>query len=219
MNSDSNFYDAKPISVPTLSRLPGYYYYLKAIAAQGREYVSCSHIAKHLDKKPIQVRKDLESIGAKGKPKVGYDVRVLIKIISRTLGYDNVREAFLVGAGNLGKALLGYSAFEDYGLNIVAAFDTNPDLVGIKISEKPVFPLERFAELAKRMNIKMGIITVPLDTTQDIANIMVQAGIKAIWNFAPVHIKVPEDIIVQNVNMASSLAVLSNRLQKKEQDK
>ena len=166
--------------------------------------------------KPIQVRKDLESIGANGRPKIGYEVQTLMRAISLTLGYGNVREAFLVGAGNLGKALLGYKVFEDYGLNIIAAFDNNPGIVGTTIAGKLVFSIDKFAELVKRMNIRIGIITVPSDKTQQTATMMAEAGIEAIWNFAPIHINVPDEIIVQNVNMASSLAVLSNRLQNKE---
>ena len=218
MQSEINKTVKKPISVPTLSRLPVYYYFLKSIAEQGREYISCSKISAGLGLTSIQVRKDFESIGANGKPKIGYEVKVLIKIIAVTLGYDNISEAFLVGAGNLGKALLGYSIFDDYGLKIIAAFDTNPEIIGQNISGKPVFHIDRLKDLVPRMGIKIGIITVPSDKTQEIADLMVASGIKAIWNFAPIFIKTPEDIIIQNVNMASSLAVLSNKLLKKEKE-
>ena len=210
--------EKRAISVPTLSRLPIYFYFLKSVAEQGREYISCSRIAENLELTSIQVRKDFESIGASGKPKIGYEVKILIKLIAVTLGYDNVNEAFLVGAGNLGKALLGYSIFDEYGLKIIAAFDTNPEIIGQEISGKPVFAIEKLKDLVPRMGIKIGIITVPSDKTQEIADMMVAAGIKAIWNFAPIYIKTPEDIIIQNVNMASSLAVLSNKLLKKEQE-
>ena len=218
MQSNINEIVKKPISVPTLSRLPVYYYFLKSITEQGREYISCSKISEGLGLTSIQVRKDFESIGANGRPKIGYEVKVLTKLIAVTLGYDNVSEAFLVGAGNLGKALLGYRVFDDYGLKIIAAFDTNPEIIGQNISGKPVFHIDKLKELVPRMGIKIGIITVPSDKTQEIADLMVAAGIKAIWNFAPIFIKTPEDIILQNVNMASSLAVLSNKLLKKEQE-
>ena len=216
MANNATSTDIRPISVPTLSWLPIYYYLLKSFATQGREYISCSTIAEHLDMTSIQVRKDLESIGASGRPKIGYETEVLIKLIATVLGYNNVNEAFLVGAGNLGKALLGYSVFEDYGLKIIAAFDNDSELIGQKIADKPVMDIQRFKDLVPRMKIKIGIITVPVDKCQEIANLMVEAGIKAIWNFAPVYIKAPENIIVQNVNMASSLAVLSNKLLEKE---
>jgi redox-sensing transcriptional repressor len=166
---------------------------------------------------PIQVRKDLESIGAKGRPKIGYSKDMLEKLIAVTLGYENVSEAFLVGVGNLGKALLSYKMFEEYGLDIIAGFDNNTDLIGLKINDKPIFGINKFKELTDRMKIQIGIITVPAQETQWVADMMIEAGIEAIWNFAPVHIKVPKHVIIQNVNMASSLAVLSNKLKEKEQ--
>jgi redox-sensing transcriptional repressor len=165
---------------------------------------------------PIQVRKDLESIGAKGRPKIGYSKNMLIKLIAVTLGYENVSEAFLVGIGNLGKALLSYKMFKEYGLDIIAGFDTDSDLIGLEINNKPIFSINKFKELTNRMKIKIGIIAVPVEDTQKVADIMIEAAIEAIWNFAPMHIKAPKDIIIQNVNMASSLAVLSNKLKEKE---
>ena len=206
----------KPISEATLMRLPAYYHYLVTAMDSGEETISCSSIAQRFGFTSIQIRKDFESIGAAGRPKVGYMIKDLIDVISKTLGYDNTREAFLVGAGNLGRALLGYNGFEVYGLKIIAAFDNDVKVQGSSVSGKSIFPLERFKELTSRMHIQIGIITVPYDKTQEIANMMVSAGIKAIWNFAPVHIEVPDGIIVENVNMAASLAVLSNKLQNKE---
>lgn len=209
--------DVKSISIPTLSRLPLYYNFLKSYTNSGRDNMSCSDIAKNLDLTSIQVRKDLESIGAKGRPKIGYSKDMLIKLIAVTLGYENVSEAFIVGVGNLGKALLSYKMFEEYGLNIIAGFDTNSDLVNTKINDKLIFNISKFQELTKRMRIKIGIITVPAQETQKVADMMIEAGIEAIWNFVPIHIKAPKNIIIQNVNMASSLAVLSNKLKQKEQ--
>lgn len=213
---DSN--DKKAIAVPTLRRLPVYYYYLKGIEKSGRPFISCSHIAQDMNTTPIQVRKDLEAAGAEGKPKVGYSVSALICILENALGYQNTHEAFLVGAGNLGRALLGYTVFEEYGLKIIAAFDNNPSLIGTEVGGKPVLDVARLDDLVRRMNVKIGIITVPYEHTQQTADSMIAAGIKAIWNFAPVHIKAPENIIVQNVNMASSLAVLSNKLNEMERE-
>ena len=206
----------KPISEATLMRLPAYYHYLITLKEAGDNNISCSTIGRRFGFTSIQIRKDFEAIGAVGKPKIGYAIQDLIDEISNTLGYHNAREAFLVGAGNLGKALLGYSGFEVYGLKIVAAFDKDLESAGNSAAGKQIFPLERFEELTQRMHIQIGIITVPFDKTQEIADMMVSAGIKAIWNFAPVHIEVPDGIIVENVNMAASLAVLSNKLQNKE---
>jgi len=203
----------KAIPEPILRRLPIYYQYLKKISAETRqEFVSCTQIANDLTSIPIQVRKDLEITNAVGKPKVGYSVSDLIKAIEDFLGWNNTTDAYLVGAGNLGAALLGYPGFKDYGLNIVAAFDSDPSKVGAEIRGKKVVHIKKLPEMIRRMNVHIGILTAPADSAQGISDIMVNAGIKAIWNFAPLRISAPEGIIVQHENLASSLAVLSKRL-------
>jgi len=207
------------ISEATLKRLPVYFHYLNDCLDLGEKTMSCSKLSERFGFTPIQIRKDFESIGAVGRPRVGYDTKALIEVISSTLGYDNTKEAFLVGAGNLGKALLGYNGFEKYGLKIIAAFDKDEEVVGGTVAGKPIMHLDRFAEMTKRMHIQIGIIAVPFEKTQEVANMMSKAGIKAIWNFAPVHIEVPDDMIIENVNMAASLAVLSNKLHNKERDR
>ncbi|MDD5129628.1 MAG: redox-sensing transcriptional repressor Rex [Candidatus Omnitrophica bacterium] len=203
----------KVIPEPVLRRLPVYYQYLKKIV-QDRpvEYISCTRISEDLNTLAIQVRKDLEITGAEGRPKVGYKVAEVIKAIENFLGWNNTTEAYLVGTGNLGSALLGYQGFKDYGLNIVAAFDSSPEKIGKEIRGKKVLSVKKLPEMIKRMGIKIGILAAPAAPAQELANMMVEAGIKAIWNFAPVKISVPEGIIVQHENLASSLAVLSKRL-------
>ncbi len=195
-------------SLPSIRRLPTYLRVLRQFEEAGRDIVSSNHIAAVLRLDPVQVRKDLAITGIIGKPKVGYFVPTLIKAIEEFLGWDNSCEAFLVGAGNLGSALLGYAGFKDHGLNIVAAFDADPAKVGTEIADKFVLPLEKLANLAKRMHITTGIITVPESTAQRIADMMVAAGITAIWNFSPVRIDVPESVVVQNEDLAGGLAVL-----------
>ena len=200
------------ISEPTLRRLPMYYQCLLKQRAKKDEFISCTHIAKELGLIPVQVRKDLQSAGAIGKPKVGYNVEELIMIIQNTLGYNNLSEAFLVGMGNLGQALAAHNEFEKCGMEIIATFDTSPLKIGRDYFGKRVFPLNKFKNLTERMNIKIGIITTPANYAQEIAEIMVDAGIKAIWNFAPVYLNVPDDVYVQNENLASSLSVLLNKM-------
>ncbi len=203
----------KMIPEPSLRRLPIYYQYLKEQASLKKsEYISCTQIANDLHLIPIQVRKDIEAVGISGKPKIGYNISSMIEDIESFLGWNNVSDAFLVGAGHLGQALLGYQGFKDYGLNIVAAFDMDEKKIGNKIVNIKVVSIKKMSEMIKRMNIKIGIITVPALFAQEIADIMVNSGIKAIWNFAPAKIKVPSDIAVQHENLASSLAVLSNKL-------
>ncbi len=200
------------IPEPTLRRLPMYYQCLMKHKVSGREFISCTHIAEDLSLIPVQVRKDLQAAGAVGKPKVGYDVDTLISIIQNTLGYNHSSEAFLVGMGNLGQALAAHREFEKCGMEIIAAFDNSPLKIGRDYFGKRVFPLNKFKNLAQRMNIKLGIITTPAKNAQEIADLMVDAGIKGIWNFAPAHLNVPDDVYVQNENLAASLSVLINKM-------
>lgn len=201
-----------PIPQASLRRLPQYHHYLVELEARGISRVSCSLIGKDLGCVPVQVRKDLQFTGIVGKPKTGYSVPELIYVIETFLGWNNVNEAFLVGAGNLGTALLGHERFSKFGLRIVAAFDTDPEKVGKSIHDKAVLPFEKMGELAERMSIHLGIITAPAEVAQAVADEMVKAGMQAIWNFAPVRLKVPAHIFVHNEDLYSSLASLSWKL-------
>jgi redox-sensing transcriptional repressor len=210
--------DIIKIPRPTLRRLPLYYQYLKKELALGREFISCTSIAEGMGLTPIQVRKDLQVTGAAGRPKIGYHIEAAIASIEGSLGYKNTKDALLVGAGHLGLALLGYEGFADYGLNIVAAFDKDPAKIGTEYRGKSIQDVAKFSSLAKRMNIHIGIITVPSAEANDICKMMIKSGIKAIWNFAPVHLTVQEDIIIQNENMAASFSILSKELMRMDQN-
>ena len=203
---------AQTIPQASLRRLPQYHHYLVELASRGVEQTSCSVIGRDLNCIPVQVRKDLQYTGIVGKPKTGYSVRELIQSIETFLGWNNVNEAFLVGAGNLGTALLGHERFSNFGLRIVAAFDTDEAKIGQWIHGRMVLPIEKLADLAKRMSIHLGIITAPAEVAQAIAGVMVDGGIQAIWNFAPVRLKVPTNIIVHYEDLYSSLASLSWQL-------
>jgi redox-sensing transcriptional repressor len=143
---------------------------------------------------------------------VGYPVTELLAAIDHFLGWDNTTDAFLVGVGNLGRALLGYRGFAENGLRIQAAFDTDPVKLGTEIHGCRVLPLEKLSNLALRMHIQIGIITVPAEAAQGVADCMVEGGIRAVWNFAPAILKTPEAVFVENEHLSSSLAVLSRRL-------
>ncbi len=203
------------ISKQTLQRLPFYLGYLKTLDKETVETISATTIAEALSLNHVQVRKDLASVCSLGRPKIGYVTQELIGEIEHFLGYDNAEMAVIVGAGKLGKALLGYRGFEDYGLNIVAAFDMDERVVGSEENGKQILPMNKLKNLCERMKIHIGIITVPAEHAQSVCDALVDSGILAIWNFAPVHLTVPEHILVQNENMASSLAVLSKHLSQK----
>ena len=200
----------KELSKAVLKRLPSYLSYLKSLPEDSAPYISATTIANELNMGEVQVRKDLAVVSKAGKPKIGYPRADLIENISRYLCYDNTTDAILVGAGKLGQALLGYSGFEAYGLNILAAFDVAPQPSD---SHKPILPMEEMEKFCQQNNVHMGIITVPAEHAQKVTDLLIQCGIKAIWNFAPTHLDVPANTLVQNENMATSLAVLSMHLQ------
>ena len=202
----------KEVSEATLRRFPFYHHYLKQLESEGVSEVSSAQIAKFLGFKTIQVRKDIESTNIEGKPKRGYNLKKLISHIEKFLGFHTKNEAVLVGAGHLGYSLLGYHGFKEYGLDIIAAFDSNPEKINKFINYKKVFSIDRLEEIISRMQIKIGILTVPSDCAQELADRMVKVGIKAIWNFAPIKINVPRDVVVQHENLASSLSVLSQKI-------
>ena len=201
-----------------LKRLPGYLNYLKGISDSASPYISATALANALGMGEVQVRKDLAAVSNGGRPKVGYHRESLIEDIEQFLGYDNTNNAVLVGAGKLGLALLGYVGFDAYGLQILAAFDEKPSLDKTD-SGKPVLAMDKLEGFCRANKVCMGIITVPAQFAQQVCDQMIAAGIKAIWNFAPTHLEVPDNILVQNENMATSLAVLSMHLQAQMKEK
>lgn len=202
----------KVSKIPSIRRLPNYLHILKRFHEDGRDYVSTTHLAQETGQEPIVVRKDLEITKVTGQPGVGYNVPELISKIEEFLGWNNTSEAFVVGAGALGNALIGHKGFMSHGLKILAAFDNNPEKIGTKIRGVPVFPLEKLENLGPRMKIYLGILCVPDSAAQICAETMVKSGIKGIWNFTKVNIQVPKDVVVQHEDLASSLAVLSVKL-------
>lgn len=204
----------KTVPEPTLRRLPLYHRFLKELQEGGREFVSCTDIGIDLALDPTQIRKDLEAIGIAGRPRIGYAIAAVLDGLEEFLGWKNVNDAFLVGAGSMGSALLGYRKFEQYGLKIVAAFDTDPGKVGKKIHGKHILPLNKLTNLARRMHVLIGILTVPAPVAQAVADHMIEGGIRAIWNFAPIRLRVPEPVIVHNEDLYCSLASLSQKLAK-----
>ena len=209
----------KEISRETLKRLPLYWNYLKSLKGEEPGHISATHIASALDLYDVQVRKDLACVSSKGKPKIGYETKELIHDIEQFLGYDNQDYAALVGVGNLGRALMSYSGFRDYGLDICAAFDADEHIVGTRINGKEIQPVDRLRSVCREKKVRIGIITVPTEKAQTVCDELIAGGALAIWNFAPVNLKVPEGILVHNENMAVSLALLSKHLSEKLEEK
>ena len=206
--------DKSAVSNATLGRLPDYLETLKDISPETVPYISATTIAKKLNLGEVQVRKDLAAVSGAGKPKLGYATSALTEEIEQYLGYHQLTPAVLVGAGKLGRALLQYHEFERFGVKITAAFDSNEE--PISLGEKTeVLPMDEFEHYCKNEHIKLGIITVGKGSAQAVCDQMVKSGIAAIWNFAPCKLNVPAGTLIQNENLALSLAHLINQLSNK----
>ncbi len=199
------------ITKATLGRLPHYLQLLRELPLDDVPYISATVIAKKLSLGEVLVRKDLSAVSGAGKPKVGYKTVDLIKSIEAHLGQSDMTNAVLVGAGKLGKALLEFDDFEDYGVKIIAAFDCNETAIRYNRSIE-ILPMNEFDEYCKKNNVRIGIITVGAGSAQDVCNSMIKSGITAIWNFAPCNLEVPDGILLKQERLALSLAYLNNKL-------
>ncbi len=204
----------KAFPIPSVQRLPVYLRFLKEQHSRGESLVSCTRIAEEFGQLSVQVRKDLSITGISGRPKVGYRVDELIDAIEEFLGWNGQTNAYLVGVGSLGSAILGYDGFSEHGLHIVAAFDINPSLIGRVVHHCPVYDLKDM-RLGRKYRIDVGILTVPSTAAQETASMLLQLGVQAIWNYTPVRLELPSDIICEDVKLSASFAMLSSRLKKK----
>ena len=225
---------------PTLRRLPWYLSNVKLMKEQGETYVSSTQISKQINVDASQIAKDLSYVNISGRTRVGYEIDALIEVLERFLGFTKMHKAFLFGGGSLGGALLRDSGLHHFGLEIVGAFDINPELVGKEINGIPIYHSDEFevkmkscdvntpiltsqdfiftsnsSEFEVKMkscDVNIGVLTVPINIAQEITDKMIAGGIKAVWNFTPFRIRVPENIVVQNTSLYAHLAVMFNRL-------
>mgnify|MGYP000242468837 FL=1 len=185
---------------------------IKLMKEKGEQYVSSTQISKEINIDASQIAKDLSYVNISGRTRVGYNIDALIEVLESFLGFTNMHKAFLFGVGSLGAALLRDSGLHHFGLEIVAAFDVNPELVGKDLNGIPIFHSDDFETKMKEYDVNIGVLTVPINIAQEITNKMVDGGIKAVWNFTPFRIRVPENIVVQNTSLYAHLAVMFNRL-------
>ncbi len=196
---------------PTLRRLP---WYLAYVSMLRWENVSSTQISKELNVDASQIAKDLSFLNIKGKTRIGYEVSKLEHELQEFLGFKKKHNAFIVGIGSLGAALLADSGLHNYGLNIVAGFDINPSLTGTTISGVPIYHSNRLDELRPHLKAEIGIVTVPVEYAQTVVDQLVNSGIKAIWNFTPARLRVPSGIVIENTSIYAHLAVIYNRMVK-----
>ena len=204
--------DRLPIPLPTIRRYPMYLRAVRAKMARGEASVSSAVLAAELGLDPVLVRKDLAMSGVSGRPRIGWSAAALEAALAAAIGWDDTSQAALVGAGSLGRALMGYEGFREQGLQIAVAFDADPALAGLQVNGVRIRPAEELPKLVRRLAIKLGILTVPAPAAQMCADALVAAGVRGIWNFAPVQLAVPTGVVVQNMDLAQSLAVLSHAI-------
>ena len=196
------------ISQASLKRLPKY---LRILKEKESTYISSTEIADSLNLNPIQVRKDLALVSkSDGKPGIGFNVNELILDMEEFLNLNNITDAIIVGAGKIGQALMNYKGFENY-INILMAFDNDTN----KCDNKKIFNIDKMENLVNRLNIHIGIIAVPKENAQDVCNNMIDCGIKAIWNFAPIDLKVPLNVSIKNEDLSASLLILLKEVKEK----
>ena len=204
--------EADKVPEPTLRRLPWYLSNIKLMKEKGEQYVSSTQISKEINIDASQIAKDLSYVNISGRTRVGYNIDALIEVLESFLGFTNMHKAFLFGVGSLGAALLRDSGLHHFGLEIVAAFDVNPELVGKDLNGIPIYHSDDFEAKMKEYDVNIGVLTVPINIAQEITDKMVDGGIKAVWNVTPFRIRVPENIVVQNTSLYAHLAVMFNRL-------
>lgn len=196
-------------SIPTIRRLPSYLNVIRRALEKNMKVISGTVIASELELEPIQVRKDLAVTGIVGKPRVGYDVKELKIAIESFLNWDKKHRAIVVGTGNLGTALIGYPGFRQNGMDIIGAFDSSPEKIGKNNLNVETYDMTKLSQMVKKESVDIAILTVPSEHAQEVADILVEAGISAIWNFTNLKLKVPNEVLVLREDLSSSYAVLS----------
>lgn len=197
----------------TLERLKLYH---RLLSEENKEYISSEEVGEKLGIPPEQVRKDLSYLEYKGKPKVGYHVKSLLDELNKLFGLDKNVKVVIIGAGNLGSALTNYPGFANYNIEIVGIFDNDNQKIGKRIGDLVVLPLDYLERVIKRFSVEIGVICVPKESAQKVAELLVNSGVKAIWNFAPTFIKVPNEIIVKNEDISLGLLSLKHMLEVKK---
>ncbi|CAK7024734.1 redox-sensing transcriptional repressor Rex [Tissierella carlieri] len=203
------------VSITVIRRLPKYYRYLGDLLNKGINRISSQELSKMTGFTASQIRQDLNNFGGFGQQGYGYNVEELHSQLGKILGLETIYRAVVAGAGNLGQAIANYKGFEDAGFKVLSLFDKNPKVIGLKIRDIEIRDVDTMVDFIKENNVDIGIITSPRDSAQELADTFIKAGVKGIWNFAPIDLNVPEDMIVENVRLNESLFTLSYFLREK----
>lgn len=200
------------ISAAVVKRLPRYYRYLGELMESGIERISSSELSKTMNVTASQIRQDLNNFGGFGQQGYGYNVEYLYLEIGKILGVDKKHHMIIIGSGNLGQAIANYGNFEKRGFVVTGMFDKNPELHGKRVRNIPIMPMEELKDFIMQENIDIAALTIPKQEAEKIAELLVEYGIKAIWNFAHVDLTLPGNVIVENVHLSESLMRLSYKL-------
>lgn len=206
----------KNISMAVIKRLPKYHRYLQELMRNDIDRISSKELGEKIGFTASQIRQDLNCFGDFGQQGYGYNVRDLYNQISTILGIDKTHSYVIVGAGNIGQAVANYSRFSELGLNLKGIFDANPKLLGIKIRDIEIKDIDELSTFLSAEHVDMGVVCVPRVNAQKVCDILVNNGVKGIWNFAPVDLEVPNDVIVENVHLSESMLTLIYQLNKVE---
>lgn len=201
---------------PTLRRLPWYLAYVETLLSRGVEHVSSTAISKALNVDASQIAKDLSFLNLRGKTRIGYEVKALAETLSRFLGFKTLHKACVFGAGNLGKALIRDKGLGNYGLHIIGAVDNNPELEGSVVDDVEIHNTDSLSQIMERFAPEVAILTVPAEVAQEVADMAIAAGFRAIWNFSPYRVKVPRNIALANTSIYAHLALIYNRMAAEE---
>lgn len=206
--------DSQVITLPLriVRHFPLYLNWIRERMAEGMEFVSAAELAAACGFDPVVTRKELAITGVIGTPRKGFPAAALAQAITVCLGWDNSTDAVLVGAGSLGTALLGYDGFREHNLDFVVAFDNCPAKIGRTLHGVPVRDISEMTNLVRRMNLRLAVLTVPKNSAQSCADMLVAGGIRGIWNFSPVQLNVPKDVHVENADLTAGLAALSHAI-------
>ncbi|MBQ9577293.1 MAG: redox-sensing transcriptional repressor Rex [Muribaculaceae bacterium] len=218
MNMAKNTENQTLLPEPTIRRLPWYLSYVRMLDNLHVEYVSSTQISKELNVQSSQIAKDLSFLNIRGKTRMGYEVSRLVVELEAFLGFNSHHDAVVIGTGSLGAALMQDRGLEHYGLNIVAGFDVRPDVVGKRLGGLPVLDISELESWQREHHVSIAILTVPVESAQETADLLIASGIKALWNFTPYRIKAPDDVVIANTSIYAHLAIIYNRMHNTNND-
>lgn len=205
----------KKVSIAVIRRLPRYYRYLSDLLAMDITRISSKELSIRMGITASQIRQDLNCFGGFGQQGYGYNVESLYNEIGNILGVNEKFNAIIIGAGNMGQALANYGNFEKRGFRVVGIFDVDPKIIGRKINSLEVFNLDSLEDFAKARRVDIAMLTVPYEHTPDVAERVARLGVKGLWNFSPMDLKLPYDVVIENVHLSDSLMVLGYKVVEK----